>query len=273
METRKKRLKQSMLFMGFGAIVLLVILFIKNGGKFTFYAFSEDNVNLLIWAGFIWVSIWFQYYKYKKLERQEALKISGKIIKAQVIKLYSKYVQKQGTKYYLSAKSNEYPERTFTEEFSSKEYDFFLKHLKEGSEFEMLIDFENPWLFLIDFELIQRDYQGKTELTIDEQFGWKENAFWVMWWYWGKFHWKIWGILLITFWVFTILPTLGLFWGDWSTEDILTLWGIGALLIILGIYIIKKSNKDKTSPQDPNYNQPMDMFSSKPPRWFDWFPS
>lgn len=66
--------------------------------------------------------------------------------------------------------SDLYPHQNFTEEFSKKEYDFLMKHLESGSKLEMFVDYENPKLFLIDFELIERDYTGKLEIPENEQF-------------------------------------------------------------------------------------------------------
>ncbi len=110
------------------------------------------------------------YITYREKKQKEALKNTGKIVKVKVKKLYSEYVHKQGTKYYLSAESSEYSGIDFIEEFTSKEYIFLKKHLKFGSEIEIFMDYQDPKLFFIDFELIERSYAGKPEISENEQF-------------------------------------------------------------------------------------------------------
>lgn len=269
MEQRKQILKITMFFMWIVGFFFLTII-LDNVLDDSTYLLSSDIIPIAVML-IIWLSL--MNYKYRKLKKKEALRISGKIITVKVEKIFSKYVGKQWTKYYLTAVSDLYPHQNFTEEFSKKEYDFLMKHLESGSKLEMFVDYENPKLFLIDFELIERDYTGKLEIPENEQFeSWIKHS--VL----SKINvnsWKILWIVLIGFWFFSLLPLLLMLpWVDHDMGNIDSMkimqifWGIAVVTILLGIFLFRKWKKDN-SPQDMF----PDMFSTKPPKWFDWFPS
>lgn len=230
------------------------------------YLLSSDIIPIAVML-IIWLSL--MNYKYRKLKKKEALRISGKIITVKVEKIFSKYVGKQWTKYYLTAVSDLYPHQNFTEEFSKKEYDFLMKHLESGSKLEMFVDYENSKLFYIDFKMIQRDYEGKPEKQNPKAFGVEDivisNIDFL----------KVGGVMMMVFGLLFMIPLIlfysGVLWDGIANEDgrsaIFGSSFISVILILIWILLLRKSTKKNTSKQ-------YDPFSSHlPPKGFDGFPS
>ncbi len=155
----------------FVASLLLSLVFIVAPIVQSFqYSGKIISSALVVPILFLGITSYSLYYYRKKKAQKEALRHRGKIIKVQVKDIFSQYKNKQGTRYYLSAISAEYPETNFIEEYTNEQYFFLKKHLRAGDEIEIFMDYQNPSVFFMDFALIESKYSGKPEVPQDEQF-------------------------------------------------------------------------------------------------------